>query len=264
MLAFALAIVGARDDERTRHYDQRVNHFDPADSSTFKQRYYVNTSAFAASGPLFFIPGGEWAVGPTKGVLYGMVHELATQHGGLMAIAEHRFYGESIPRGADVPTAADLSLLTIEQALADYAAVIRQVLLDHGLQPGVTPVVCIGGSYSGKLSAYLRLKYPFLVSAALAASAPIRLDSTGLVDPEAYYGVVERAAERIAPGCPAAVLGQFKALAAVPRGEVAGLLGLCDEAQPPATEFGWDALEFYLTQYFATVRSAAAAPPPAR
>ena len=60
-------------------------------------RYYVNTTFFRkpkageAPPPLFFIPGGEWSVTPTKGVLYGMAHELAEQHGGLMAIAEHRY-----------------------------------------------------------------------------------------------------------------------------------------------------------------------------
>ena len=60
-------------------------------------RYYVNTTFFRkpaageAPPPLFFIPGGEWSVGPSKGVLYGMAHELAEEHGGLMAIAEHRY-----------------------------------------------------------------------------------------------------------------------------------------------------------------------------
>lgn len=60
-------------------------------------RYYVNTTFFRkpaageAPPPLFFIPGGEWSVGPSKGVLYGMAHELAQEHGGLMAIAEHRY-----------------------------------------------------------------------------------------------------------------------------------------------------------------------------
>ena len=37
---------------------------------------------------------------------------------------------------------------------------------------------------------YLRLKYPTVVDMALAASAPIKLDSVGLVDPLQYYKVV--------------------------------------------------------------------------
>ena len=47
-----------------------------------------------------------------------MAHELAEQHGGIMAIAEHRFYGESLPFGEEsfVAGADRIGLLTIEQA----------------------------------------------------------------------------------------------------------------------------------------------------
>ena len=83
------------DNETTRYFNQTFDHFNAeTKSGTWKQRYYVNATFFKRSNhtPLFFIPGGEWSVGPTKGVLYGMAHELAEQHGGLMAIAEHRFH----------------------------------------------------------------------------------------------------------------------------------------------------------------------------
>ena len=36
----------------------------------------------------------------------------------------------------------------------------------------------------------MRLKYPFIVTMALSASAPIYLDSVGLTDKDAYYNVV--------------------------------------------------------------------------
>ena len=67
------------------------------------------------------------------------------------------------------------------QSMADYAALIQHVRTEHGCPK--CPVMAFGGSYSGKLSAYLRLKYPTHVDIALAASAPIKLDSVGLVDP---------------------------------------------------------------------------------
>ena len=93
------------DNERTRLFNQTVDHFNSETKGVWRQRFYVNETFFkkpSGAGsdsppPLFFIPGGEWSVGPTKGILYGMAHELAAQHGGLMAIAEHRFYGESLP-----------------------------------------------------------------------------------------------------------------------------------------------------------------------
>ena len=269
MNAFIVTIVGAlvtllsfRDNEKTLYFNQTIDHFNAETKGTWKQRYYVNTTYFkktsphaseSAPPPLFFIPGGEWSVGPSKGVLYGMAHDLAEQHGGLMAIAEHRFYGESLPFGPNnsfVASADRIGLLTIEQSMADYSLIIKSILEEYGIREA--PVVALGGSYSGKLSAYMRLKYPFLISMALASSAPIFLDSVGLTSQYAYYEVVERATTKVRPKCPAAVKAAFTAYRATTspttRKEA---LGLCSTV--PAAEFGWDELEFYIVQYFATM-----------
>ena len=202
-----------RDVENPLYFDQTFDHFnDEGPPGTWHQRYYVNTTYYTSpadgepAAPLFFIPGGEWSVTPTKGILYGMAHDLAREHGGLMAIVEHRFYGASLPFGPTESFVASpdrIGLLTVEQAMADYAAIITSIQAEHKMVGA--PVVSLGGSYSGKLSAYMRLKYPFIVSIALAASAPIYLDSVGLTDPYAYYEVVENATAKISPTCPAAV-----------------------------------------------------------
>ena len=163
-----------------RYFTQRMDHFNSEMSPrTWQQRYYMDDSAWSGAdklGPVLFIPGGEWSVTPEKGLLYGMVRELASEMGGIALIAEHRFYGGSIPWNNSVaeaftPRPDRLGLLSVSQALGDYAAIIQAVRTSHGCRD--CPVISFGGSYSGKLSAYLRLKYPTVVDMALAARPPL-------------------------------------------------------------------------------------------
>ena len=97
----------------------------------------------------------------------------------------------------------------------------------------------------------MRLKYPTVVDMALAASAPIKLDSVGLVDPLKYYRIVTAAAEKIQPGCTTAVRRAFAELRATSPSEAQQALGLCQAAT--VSEYGWNDLEFWITQYFATM-----------
>lgn len=81
----------------------------------------------------------------------------------------HRFYGNSQPF-KDLST-DHLQYLSSRQALADADNFVRNyVFKQYGT---ATKVVSFGGSYSGALSAWLRLKYPATIYAAIATSAPI-------------------------------------------------------------------------------------------
>uniref|UniRef100_A0A8B9NJT8 Thymus-specific serine protease n=1 Tax=Accipiter nisus TaxID=211598 RepID=A0A8B9NJT8_9AVES len=135
----------------------------------FPQRYWINREFWQQpDGPVFLLLGGESGLSP--GVLSrGHVVELARAHGALLVALEHRFYGGSRGPGGDL----DLRFLSSQQALADLAAFRHHVTSAWGLSPNHT-WVCFGGSYAGALAAWARLKFPHLVSAAVASSAPIR------------------------------------------------------------------------------------------
>ena len=70
----------------------------------------------------------------------------AMELGAKIIFMEHRYYGKSIPDG-------NMTFLSAEQALADYAQCITQLKAD-----GFGPVIAFGGSYGGMLAAYIRIK----------------------------------------------------------------------------------------------------------
>jgi lysosomal Pro-X carboxypeptidase len=211
-------------------FDQVVDHFSFTTSAaatgavgvattpatTFKQRYFVcdvPQAEWKPNNTILFYTGNEANV-----ELYvnatGFAWEHAAELGALIIFMEHRFYGESIIPGAGTVEGGDLHLLTMEQALADYATAIYRLKAE--LNSSGSAVVALGGSYGGMLSAWLRMKYPAAVQGALACSAPI-LAFVGLDqfphlgfnwDSNAYWRVVTRDATPAAgaeAGCDDAV-----------------------------------------------------------
>lgn len=76
--------------------EQRVDNFDPQNTDTFQQRYYMNGEFFQPGGPLLVVLGGEWAIRPNR-LEDSMPVTLAREMFGYVFYLEHRYYGESFP-----------------------------------------------------------------------------------------------------------------------------------------------------------------------
>nr|XP_012324993.2 lysosomal Pro-X carboxypeptidase isoform X1 [Aotus nancymaae] len=155
------------------YFQQKVDHFGFNTVKTFNQRYLVADKYWKKNGgSILFYTGNEgdiiWFCNNT-----GFMWDVAEELKAMLVFAEHRYYGESLPFGdSSFKDSRHLNFLTSEQALADFAELIKHL---KRTIPGAEnqPVIAIGGSYGGMLAAWFRMKYPHMVVGALAASAPI-------------------------------------------------------------------------------------------
>jgi len=168
-------------------FKQPVDHFDTSNNDTYEQRYYVYGKYYKNNGPIFFYCGNEADV-----TLYvnntGLIWENAEKFNALVIFAEHRYYGESQPLKNN---ANRLQYLTHQQALGDYASLLQSIKKEYKMQEK-TPIIAFGGSYGGMLAAWFRMKYPWLITGSIAASAPILAFEPLGYKNEAYWQVVTK------------------------------------------------------------------------
>jgi pimeloyl-ACP methyl ester carboxylesterase len=157
---------------QTQWFDQQlVDHFNPDDKRTFSQRFFVNETFWQTGGPVFLLLGGEGPIHTTDVTGHFAFSQQAQQFNAMSISVEHRFYGSSIPLGST--STENLKYLTVDQALADYASFIQYIKQQNPRLQSSKWIV-FGGSYSGNLSAWMRLRYPHLVHGSIASSAPVQ------------------------------------------------------------------------------------------
>ncbi|KHJ85871.1 serine carboxypeptidase S28 [Oesophagostomum dentatum] len=173
------------------------------------QRYWYNQQWYQQNGPVFLMLGGESAEDPywlKDGTLEWT--EMASQNGAFVFLLEHRYYGESRPT-QDMST-SNLLYLSSAQAIEDMAAFI-QGMKQKFPQLAAAPWVTFGGSYSGALAAWARVKHPELVAMAVGSSGPVQAE----VDFVEYLEVVQNSISRDSAQCGSSVTTAFNLVASM-------------------------------------------------
>eukprot|EP00771_Trimastix_marina_P003292 gnl/Trimastix_PCT/4525.p1 GENE.gnl/Trimastix_PCT/4525~~gnl/Trimastix_PCT/4525.p1 ORF type:complete len:461 (+),score=26.28 gnl/Trimastix_PCT/4525:51-1433(+) len=157
-----------------KYWNQKLDHFNPADTRTFAQKYYVDDISWRKpDGPIFLYIGGE---SPLPGRAGGFINTLVQRHSGMAISLEHRYYGESQPFSK--LTTKNLQFLSVEQALEDLAHFAKWYQKVHinqryGTQ-GFNKWILVGGSYAGMLSCEARQIHQDIFAAALSSSGVVQ------------------------------------------------------------------------------------------
>ncbi|XP_059564306.1 lysosomal Pro-X carboxypeptidase isoform X2 [Myotis daubentonii] len=194
------------------HYiEQKIDHFGFKNDKTFNQRYLIADQHWRKEGgSILFYTGNEgdiiWFCNNT-----GFMWDVAEELKAMLVFAEHRYYGQSLPFGADsFRDSRHLNFLTSEQALADFAELIKHL---KRTIPGAEnqPFIALGGSYGGMLAAWFRMKYPHIVVGALAASAPI-WQFEDIVPCGVFMKIVTTDFKRSGPNCSESIQSSWDAI----------------------------------------------------
>ncbi|XP_027173639.1 lysosomal Pro-X carboxypeptidase [Coffea eugenioides] len=193
------------------YFPQVLDHFTfrPRSYKIFYQKYLMNSQYWHEGAPIFVYTGNEgdieWFAANT-----GFMLDIAPKFRALLVFIEHRFYGESLPfHKKDLNSAKTLGYLSSQQALADYAVLIRS--LKRNLSSEASPVVVFGGSYGGMLAAWFRLKYPHVAIGALASSAPI-LQFDDITPWSSFYDAVSQDFKEASLNCYEVIKGAWTEL----------------------------------------------------
>lgn len=149
---------------------QKLNHNDPYDTRTFKQRYFINSDYAKEGGnsPVLYYIVGEEAVDFAELKNNSALPYFAEKLGANIVVLEHRYYGKSQPFLSS--RIVNLEFLNVESALKDFYLFQKHAVSELRLRG---KWIVMGGSYGGSLAAYYRTLYPEIVVGALASSAPI-------------------------------------------------------------------------------------------
>jgi lysosomal Pro-X carboxypeptidase len=182
------------------NYTQKLDHFNNTETRTWPMRWLIDNSSYdATNGTILFYAGNEGGIYTFYNNSGFMTETLAKEMNATVIFAEHRYYGTSMPFGADSFKKENLRWLNVQQVMEDYVALLDQIKMDiPSLANKAT--IAFGGSYGGMLAAWMRMKYPHKIQGALASSAPV-LWFRGAVDANAYTRVASKVIKSYGEDC---------------------------------------------------------------
>lgn len=207
-----------------RYYEVDQDHFDGSNNHTWLQAYFVNDTFWkpGSSAPVFICVGGEGPPLDGSAVVFS-VHcndavEMLPSTGAIMFAVEHRYYGchnASACPVPDVQAPGALKFLSSRQALGDLTAFVAFISNKYNLTQA-NKIVSWGGSYPGMLAGWFRVKFPHLVHAAVASSAPVlaQLNMKGYNDVLAAAFAVSDNGVGGSPACSKAIFVGHQAIGA--------------------------------------------------
>ncbi|RDX41422.1 peptidase S28 [Lentinus brumalis] len=142
---------------KSRYLDQVIDHSLHYSNHIFKHQYRINTTFFKEGGPvlLYQSPESTTMACPDELILTEWAQEL----GGMTAVLEHRYFGQSLPFGNNSFTAKNLRYFTLENVMADAVSFVNFVKTNV-TGAAHSKVIVVGGSYGGFLSAPFRQNHP--------------------------------------------------------------------------------------------------------
>ncbi|MCJ1394463.1 hypothetical protein MMC18_007341 [Xylographa bjoerkii] len=176
-----------------------IDHFNPSDTRTYGNRYWMNDTYYEKGGPVFLYDNGEAGAVASQAMplhLFAPL-ELARRYHGILIMWEHRFHGGSLPCEVSQTTGLALAgydaykYLNNEQAMEDAV-----YLATHFQPPGYseedgrflsspsTPWIWTGASYAGTRAARIRVRNPnvFFATAIVYADRVLTEGSADEVD----------------------------------------------------------------------------------
>ena len=181
-------------------FNQTLDHFHlpSIEGGLFIQQYWeVVTEDRAEIGFLILCGQGE-CENERKQVEFPL--EVAEENQAVVYMLEHRYYGGSLPYGEASMLPQLFAYLEANQILDDIAQFIS--LKNDALHKKLKWVI-VGGGYAGALAAWARTRFPDLITAAWASSAPVH----SVLDYSQYDFQVYKSLSRVSEDCAAKIQG---------------------------------------------------------